>query len=245
MATYTKMGEALVEDGTLKIAINLGNAALAARDAATGELGGITVALARRLCAALGCAAELIPFEGAGKVVAAAGDDVWRVGFCAIDPGREGQVVFSSPYVLIEAKALVRADSPLQSVGDLDRDGIRLMVAQGSAYDLHLSAHPGRMTLIREATPGASFDAFRNGRGDADAVAGVTQSLERAFGDDPAYRLLDGTITAIGQAMVMPKRFAALADELTRFVETAKADGYVRRELDRAGQRDLVVAPPA
>ena len=243
MTNDMKMRDALVDDGRLKIAINLGNAALATRDDATGELGGVTVALANRLCAMLGCEAELIPFQGAGKVVEAATSDRWRIGFCAIDPEREAYLAFSAPYVLIEAKALVRAASPLRSVDELDRNGIILLVAKQSAYDLYLSANAQAMTLLREATPGASFEAFKSDATGADAVAGVTQSLEKAFGDDPAYRMLEGTITAMGQAMVVPKRFEAVRDELNRFVEDAKADGYVRRALDRAGQNSLPVAP--
>lgn len=245
MTTYGQMRDALVENGKLRVAINLGNAALAARDKATGELTGITVALAKRLCAALGAEADLIEFSGAGKVVDAAGDDVWRIAFCAIDPEREQHVAYSSPYVLIEAKALVRAASPLRHVDELDRDGMTLMVAKGSAYDLYLSEQAGQMALVREPDPGASFAAFKADENAADAVAGVTQSLEKAFGDDPAYRMLEGTITAIGQAMALPRRFAHLANELTRFVEEAKADGYVRRELDRSGQASLNVAPAA
>ncbi|MEN3792302.1 ABC transporter substrate-binding protein [Fulvimarina sp. MAC3] len=245
MTTYEQMREALVEDGKLRVAINLGNAALASRDDTTGELSGVTVALAKRLCAALGAEPELIEFSGAGKVVNAAADDGWRIAFCAVDPEREQFVAYSSPYVLIEAKALVRADSPLGHVDELDRDGIKLMVAKGSAYDLYLTEHAKNMTLVREADPGASFAAFKTGKSGTDAVAGVTQSLEKAFGDDPAYRMLEGTITAIGQAMALPKRYEHLAGELTRFVEEAKTDGYVRRELDRSGQPTLNVAPAA
>ncbi|EAU41064.1 hypothetical protein FP2506_12394 [Fulvimarina pelagi HTCC2506] len=243
MTNYETMRAELVENGKLRVAINLGNAALAFRDKATGELGGITVALAKRLCAALGAEPELIEFPGAGKVVDAAADDVWRIAFCAIDPDREEHVAFSAPYVLIEAKALVRSDSPLRHVEDLNRRGVKLMVAKGSAYDLFLSEHAQHMELLREADPGASFAAFKADGGTADAVVGVTQSLEKAFGNDPAYRMLDGTITAIGQAMALPRRFVHLADELSRFVEEAKVDGYIRRELDRSGQESLRVAP--
>ncbi|RFC62059.1 restriction endonuclease [Fulvimarina endophytica] len=243
MTTYGRMRDELVEDGRLRVAINLGNAALAARGAEGGGLEGITVALARRLAAALGCEPDFTVYEGAGKVVDAAGEDAWRIAFCAIDPERREHVAYSSPYVLIEAGALVRAGSPLRHVDELDRPGMRLLVARNSAYDLYLTSHAKAMDLVREADPGASFRAFKAGDPQADAVAGVVQSLRKAFGDDGAYRYLSGTITAIGQAMALPKRFEHLAPDLTRFVEEAKADGFVRRELDRAGKTSLTVAP--
>lgn len=44
----------LAPTGTLRVAINLGNPVLAQKDAATGELGGVSVALGRELGKQLG-----------------------------------------------------------------------------------------------------------------------------------------------------------------------------------------------
>ena len=54
-------------------------------------------------------------------------------------PGPSGGIDFTPPYVVIEGVYVVPKDSPLQTVADVDRDGIRVAVAQGSAYDLFLT----------------------------------------------------------------------------------------------------------
>ncbi|MCK5931607.1 MAG: transporter substrate-binding domain-containing protein [Fulvimarina manganoxydans] len=235
--------DGLKRDGKLKVAINLGNAALARQDEMTGDLSGVTVALARRLCDEIGAEPDFILFEGAGKVVAAAPSDAWDIAFLAIDKERAEAIAYSDPYVLIEATAVVRQDSQLSHVDELDRPQTRLLVARNSAYDLYLTANARHLDLVRAETPKASFDRFRSEPGSADAVAGVRQSLETAFATDPGFRFLDGAISAIEQAMALPIAKSALASALSDFVQRAKQDGFVRQALDESGQTSLTVAP--
>lgn len=233
----------LKRDGKLRIAINLGNAALAFRDETTGNLSGVTVALARRLCVAIGAEPDFVLFQGAGKVVAAAPSDIWDIAFLAIDRERAEAIAYSDPYVLIEATAVVRQESPLRHVDELDQPQTRLLVAENSAYDLYLTANARHLDLVRAETPKASFDRFRSEPGRADAVAGVRQSLEAAFQKDPDFRFLDGAISAIEQAMALPIGKADMAPALSDFVRKAKQDGFVRQALDESGQTSLTVAP--
>ena len=225
----------LKRDGKLRIAINLGNAALAFRDETTGNLSGVTVALARRLCVAIGAEPDFVLFQGAGKVVAAAPSDIWDIAFLAIDRERAEAIAYSDPYVLIEATAVVRQESPLRHVDELDQPQTRLLVAENSAYDLYLTANARHLDLVRAETPKASFDRFRSEPGRADAVAGVRQSLEAAFQKDPDFRFLDGAISAIEQAMALPIGKADMAPALSDFVRKAKQDGFVRQALDESG----------
>ena len=237
----------LKRDGKLRIAINLGNAALACQDETTGMLSGVTVALARRLCEAIGAEPDFVLFQGAGKVVAAAPSDIWDIAFLAIDRERAEAIAYSDPYVLIEATAVVRQEAPLRHVDELDQPQTRLLVAENSAYDLYLTANARHLDLVRAETPKASFDRFRSEPDSAstraDAVAGVRQSLEAAFQKDPDFRFLDGAISAIEQAMALPIGKADMAPALSDFVRKAKQDGFVRQALDESGQTSLTVAP--
>ena len=51
--------------------------------------------------------------------------------------------------MLIEGSYLVRTDSPLQTNEEVDRTGHRVVVGQGSAYDLFLSREIRHATLLR------------------------------------------------------------------------------------------------
>jgi polar amino acid transport system substrate-binding protein len=74
---------------------------------------------------------------------------------------------------------------------------------------------------------------FRNGRGDV--VSGVRESLERAFGDDPAFRIFPGVLSKVEQAMVLPGPDHPLIDALDTFLADAIEDGVVARHVTREG----------
>src|SRR3546814_583827 len=110
---------ALLSTGKLRAAINYGNPVLAQKNAA-GEPQGVSVALAKALAQRLDAELEIVAFPAAGKVVDAAKDDIWDIGFLAIDPLRAEEVVFTSPYVIIEGTYLVKENGTLHALADVD-----------------------------------------------------------------------------------------------------------------------------
>lgn len=126
----------LATGGALRVAINLGNPVLARGDA--GGASGVSVWLAGQLAAALDLPMALHTYASAGAVVAAAAADAWDMAFLAIDPLRADRIVFSAPYVEIEGTCVVRVDSTLRAVADIDQPGLRIAVGEGAAYELFL-----------------------------------------------------------------------------------------------------------
>ncbi|MBF9059347.1 transporter substrate-binding domain-containing protein [Rhodobacterales bacterium HKCCSP123] len=217
----------LAANGVLKVAINTGNRALVQeRD---GVLDGVSPALARRLADEIGARFEPVIYTGAGKVFADAGTGAWDVGFLAIDPERATRVSFTRPYHKIEATYAVRADSAISEPEEADQVGLTVLTSRGSAYQLYLSNALRNARLEIDGTPPESFAAFRSGRGDV--VAGVRESLERAFGGDPAFRVLTAPLASVEQAMVLPGPDAPLAAALDRFVARALESGFVAEAL--------------
>lgn len=223
----TELLASITKGGVLRAAINTGNRALVKVDDET--LGGVSPALARRLADQLGAQLETVIYDGAGKVFNDAGADVWDVAFLAIDATRAERISFTRPYHVIEATYAVRAGSDLQSAGEVDRDGLRILTSTGSAYDMYLSANLARASLEHSGTPTESFAEFRDGR--CDAVAGVRASLERFFEGDASVRILPGRLTSVEQAMVVPGKDNPLIVALDVFVAEAIEDGFVGREL--------------
>jgi len=98
----------LAPGGTLRAAINVGNAVLAQRPATPGgEPTGISVDLARELGRRLGVPVQLIVFDAAGKVVEAGKQGGWDIAFVALDPARAAEIAQTPPYVQIEGAYLV------------------------------------------------------------------------------------------------------------------------------------------
>jgi len=227
----------------LRAAINFGNPVLAQRDAGSDEPRGISADLARSLAGELALPLEYVTFDAAGKVFAAIDDAVWDIAFLAIDTARAAQVLFTAPYCIIEGTYMVRADSPLSRIEDVDRPGIRVTVASNSAYDLHLTRALKCAQIIRAPTGDEAIEAFL--RDGYEVAAGVKGPLIRFAVGRPSLRVMDGRFMTIRQAMGTPRGRNAGWEYLCDFVERMKANGFVARGLQTSGQFDALVAPAA
>ena len=233
----------LAPTGKLRAAINFGNPVLAQKDPAGGEPRGVSVDLARELGRRLGVPVELVTYDAAGKVFEALKTGAWDIAFLAIDPARAAEITFTAPYVVIEGTYLVPADSPLRTIEDVDRDGVRVAVGNKSAYDLYLTRTLKRAQLIRVPTSPEAMDVFLKDK--LEAAAGVKQPLLQFAKTHPNVRVMDGRFMVIAQAMGTPKGRETGARYLREFIEEMKASGFVARGLEKSGQSDATVAPKA
>ena len=233
----------LAPTGKLRAAINFGNPILAARDASTGGARGVSVDLSRELARRLGVPLELVTYNAAGKVVAALKSGAWDVAYVAIDPVRANEISYSAAYVVIEGAYLVRQNSPIRGNAEVDRAGVRVAAATGSAYDLFLSRELKQAKIVRAPTSQAVTDLFV-AQG-LDVAAGVKQQLEADAKRIPGLRLLEGRFMVINQAMGTPKGREAGGKYLREFIEEMKASGFVARALERHRIEGAAVAPPA
>jgi len=234
----------LAPAGTLRAGINHGNAILAQRDPASGELRGITVDLSRELARRIGVPVQLVPYDAAGKMTDALKTGAWDIAFLAVDPARAAEISFTAPYLEIEGTYLVPADSPIRTVADADRDGVRIAAGNKSAYDLFLSRTLTRAQIVRAPTALEAVDLF--GKDKLEAVAGVRQALVDAAAKLPGSRVLEDRFMVIAQAAGTPKGREAGATYLREFIEEVKASGFVAESLEKSGVADSVtIAPPA
>lgn len=235
----------LAPTGTLRAAINHNNPLLARRDAVTGELSGLAVDLSQALAQRVGVPLALVPFEAAARITGSAHDDIWDIGYLAIDPSRATDIEFTAAYVELEGTYAVPADSPLRNLGDVDQTGVRLAVTQGSAYDLFLSRTLQHAQLVRVESNPKSVELLFARR--VDAVAAVRTVLVNATKQQAGYRVLGGHFMTIPQAAGVPKGRVTAARFVSRFLEDAKASGLVAATLKKfgLGPDDAIVAAPA
>jgi polar amino acid transport system substrate-binding protein len=230
----------LAPTGTLRAAINYGNPVLAQRTV-SGELGGVSVELARELGKRLGVPVELVSFDAAGKVTEAVKAGAWDIAFLAVDPVRAAEITFTQPYVLIEGTYMVANDSPVRTVEDVDREGVRVSVGQGSAYDLFLTRALKRATLVRAPTSARAIELFA--AAGLDAAAGVKQPLVTFAAAHPGFRVIEGRFMVIEQAVATPRGREGSHTYLRSFIDEMKASGMVAGALQRSNQPDAAVAP--
>jgi polar amino acid transport system substrate-binding protein len=233
----------LAPTGTLRAAINFGNPILAVRDPSTGEPRGVSVDLSRELARRLGVPAQFVTYDAAGKVVEGLKSGAWEVAYVAIDPARAVDISYTAAYVVIEGAYLVPQGSPIRSNADVDREGVRVAVGAGSAYDLFLARNLKHAKIVRVPTSPAVTDMFV--AQELEVAGGVKQQLEADARRIPGLRLLEGRFMVINQAMGTPKGREAGVKYLREFVGDMKASGFVAQALDRHRVEGASVAPRA
>ncbi|TDR90009.1 transporter substrate-binding domain-containing protein [Enterovirga rhinocerotis] len=232
----------LAPTGRLRAAINFGNAMLARRGPSE-EPTGLSIDLARELANRLDLPLELVPFDTAGRVTAAAGLGLWDLAFLAIDPVRASEISFTAAYVMVEGTYVVAEGANYRAVGDLDQLGAQIAVGRGSPWDLHLTRQLKLASLRRAATPDDAIKLFVEQK--LDAVAGVKQPLSVFVKENAGFRLIEGRFMAIEQAVCLPKSRPGAYRYVFDFVEEMKASGFVAEALARYKQSEAVLAPPA
>ncbi|MFW8565772.1 transporter substrate-binding domain-containing protein [Orrella sp. 11846] len=235
--------KAFAPTGVLRASINTGNAVLA-KALGQGQAGGVSVNIAEQLAKALGVDLELVVFDKAALSVQAVEEQRADIGFFAIDPKRADQISFTHPYVLIEGAYVVRQESDIQDNDQVDATNHRIVVGQGSAYDLYLTRNIKHATLERTPSSQMVVQTFLDT--EAQVAAGVRQQLEFDLRERPFLRMLPGRFMVIRQAMGIHKsRGPEAAAFLREFVERVKAQGLVQQFLDDHGIEGAGVAGPS
>ena len=234
----------LAPTGVLRAGINLSNFLLVTGKTPEGDPQGVSPDMARAVADRLGVGVEFMTFDTPGELADAAVDDVWDIGNIGAEPSRAKTIAFSAAYAEIQATYLVPAGSPLQSVDEVDREGVRIGVYGRSAYGLWLSGNIEHAELVKTDGIDASFDLFV--AQSLDALAGLRPRLVEDVERLPGARILDGQFTAVQQAIGTKPERAVAAAFLRDFVEEAKASGLVASLIEKYGVAGrLTVAPPA
>jgi polar amino acid transport system substrate-binding protein len=213
------------------------------RDPATGQPRGVAVDLATALAAQLGVPLELKPYASTGEITAAGPKGEWDVGFMPMDATRAAILDFGPAYFLVESTYLVKASSGIMTLADVDKPGVRVAGVTGTTTARSAARSLKNVKLIEYRTSDELIASIRDGQADAIAL-GRESLVDLANKQLPGSRVLPGYYQATGVAITVPKGHAAALSYVTEFMEKAKADGTVRRALDKSGLPDAAVAPP-
>ncbi len=233
----------LTPKGHLRAGINMSNFLLVTGKAPNGDPTGVSPDMAAEVARRLGVDLELVTYPSPGAL----GDDVdadkWDIGNIGAEPQRAQRIAFSAAYCEIEATYLVPAGSPIQTMEDVDKPGVRIAVTGRAAYGLWLENNIKQAELVKTSTLDSAFDKFVDEK--LDVLAGLKPRLITDVEQLPGARILDGKFSAVQQAIGTPKMNTAAARWLAAFVEEAKSSGLVQSFIDNHDVKGLSVAPPA
>ncbi len=227
----------LAPTGVLRAAINMSNFLLVTGRGPGGEPDGVSPGMARAIAERLGVPIQYMPFPRPGELADAVGQ--WDIGLIGAEPQRAEKIAFTPAYAEIEATYLVRGDSPITTLAQVDQPGVRIAVTARAAYDLWLARNIQQATLIRAESLDGAFEIFQ--RDGLEVLAGLKPRLLSDAEALPGARILHGNFTTVQQAIGTARANVAAAAWLADFVAEAKASGLVATLIAKHEVRGLSV----
>ncbi|HEX6000355.1 MAG TPA: transporter substrate-binding domain-containing protein [Hyphomicrobiaceae bacterium] len=230
----------LAPAGVLRAGLNLANFLLITGRDPAGEPTGVAPDMASEIARRLGVPVKYVPYKAPGELADAVDTGAWDIGLIGAEPQRAERIAFTPAYVEIEATYLVPAGSPIRSLAEVDRPGVRIAVTGRSAYGLWLERNIAQATLVKTDSIDSSYERFVGDK--LEVLAGLRPRLLADVEKLPGARILDGRFSAVQQAIGTSRKNAAAAEFLRAFVAETKASGFVQGLIDKHKVRGLSVA---
>jgi polar amino acid transport system substrate-binding protein len=209
---------------------------------ASGTYRGVAIDLGAELANKLAVAVEFVPYPNSGALTDAVAGSAWDVAFLPVDAERKKKVDFGSAHIVLQSTYLVGPGSPIATLADVDKPGVRVAGVENTATARAAAASLKQnsvATLVKTADE--LFDLLKSGK--ADAIALSRESLTQLAAKLPGSRVLDGAYLNSYVAVAVPKGKPAGLAYVSAFVDAAIASGSVRRALDKIGMQTSTVPP--
>jgi polar amino acid transport system substrate-binding protein len=235
----TSAATMLSPTGKLRAALIVSNPVLVTRRA-DGALGGVSVTIANALAARLGVPVELKPYDNPARYNESLATDDWDIGLAARDPSRAEHLAFSVTFMEVDNGYVARPGAAPASAEDVDRPGVKIAVAQGSAPHAVLKRLIKNAEIV--AVPGGfepAREALATGKAD---VYGENLHLAHRIADAlPGARVLPGRFNVVQMAIGVRKRAASALPAIDELINGMRSDGTIQKAIADAGLRGVRV----
>lgn len=222
----------LAPTGKLRVALTEQPAAVAKADPA-GGLSGVGVDFGKALATRLGVPFSPIGFPSSGAALAAVTAGTADIAVVPLPAVQQTSLTPTTPILLIQHTYMVRGDSQLQSVQDVDRAGIRVASVMSDGHTPFLVSHLMHAQLVQVASNKAGLDELRAGQ--VDAFASGRFALTGVLSQVSGARLLTGSFF-IGQiAVAAPSGRVDTSTFLQDFVNQQVNSGAIQTSINALG----------
>tara|TARA_B100000700_G_scaffold62709_1_gene69065 strand:+ start:747 stop:1484 length:738 start_codon:yes stop_codon:yes gene_type:complete len=221
-----KIRSELSSNGVLRAAINMSNFLLVTDKMSDGTPIGVSPDMAQELAKRLNLKLLLIPYSSPGEIADDADKNKWDICNIGAEPQRAEKINFSSAYAEIQATYLVKSNSTISTIEDVDRDGKTISVADRTAYGLWLERNIKNAKLLTIDGVEKSVENFINKN--LDALAGLRPQLIETVKTIKESRLLEGYFMSVQQAIGTAKVNLESSRYIADFVENMKESGFVK-----------------
>jgi polar amino acid transport system substrate-binding protein len=208
------------------------------RDSRTGEMHGLCMDLGKELANRLGVPFEQVNYQRIAEVIEAmkTGDVDFTVSNAT--PARAAHVAFSQTLISLELGYLVPAASPIATISDVDKPGLRVGVTQGSTSQGTIPKLLPNATVVPAENSQRAIEMLE--RREFDLFATNKPTLFEMSDLMPGARVLDGRWGVEHIAIAIPKGREAAMEYMRGFVEEAQTSGLLSEAVEHAGLRGVV-----
>jgi polar amino acid transport system substrate-binding protein len=227
----------------IRVAYLASNPAQAMKDPATGQPRGVVPDLVRELERTRGVKVTLSGKPNPQGVIDAVRNGEAEIGFVAYNPERAGPVEFTKPYLLVNQTFIVKPDSPIKSIADIDHQGRKLGATRADSIALYLRRTLKQGTLIEldDTSQETVQRLLRDGA--IDAYGSNRQRLTDWTKTAKDVRLLSDDLYGVEQAIIVPGGRRDALDAANQFIDEVRRSGFLKAAVDRSGVVGITVAP--
>jgi polar amino acid transport system substrate-binding protein len=230
----------LAPTGRLRAGVFPGSPLSKTRDIATGETHGLCVDLGKELARRLGVAFAPVDFQRIAEVIESmkTGDVDFTISNAT--PARAADVAFSQTLLSVELGYLVAAHSPIVTIADIDKPGVRVGVTAGSTSQRTLPNLLPNATVLPAQNSSRAIEMLE--RREIDVFATNKPTLFGMCDRMSGARVMEGCWGVEHIAVAIPRGREAAMEYLRGFVADVQTGGLLAQAVKHAGLRGVVMA---
>jgi polar amino acid transport system substrate-binding protein len=230
----------LAPTGKLRVGVYYGSPTSLVRDSKTGENHGLSFDLGHELAKRLNVPFEQVTYQRISEVIE--GVVKGEVDFTVSNstPARAASVTFSQTLLTIELGYLVTATSPITTVADVQKPGLRIGVTQNSTSQGTIPKLLPNAVVVPAQNYKRGIEMLEHG--EIDTYATNKPTLFEMSDQMSGSRILAGRWGEEHLAVAIPKGHEAGLEYIKHFVEDVQTSGLVARSAEQAGLRGAVKA---
>lgn len=229
--------QALAPTGSLRIAVYPGSPTSLIRRPGSDVVCGVTVEVGREAARRLGVPPRLVEVERVEQVIEALHSGQADLTITNASPARKAILDFTPTLLLLESGYLVMPGSPVTSLADADRPGVRVGVAQGGTSHATLARTLHQASVVPVPSLKVASELLQ--KRELDAFASNKGILFQLADGLPGARVLEGRWGAEALAIAVPQGRDVGRAWLERFNASVQRQGLVQRAAECAGLRGL------
>jgi polar amino acid transport system substrate-binding protein len=227
----------LAPENKLRVGAYLGSPLSMVRDK-SGEMHGISVDLGKELARRLGVTFEQVTYSRIAEILDAMKRGEVDFTISNATASRALDVDFIEPLLSLELGFLVAARSPIRSIDDIDKSGVRVGVTKGSTSERTLPNHLKNASVI--PAPNVSEAIRMLSAQQLDAFATNKSILFEMSDQMSVAQVLDGNWGVEHVAIAIPKSRGLAHEYMRSFVKDVQHNGYLAQAIGWAGLRGSI-----